>query len=172
MYINDFSVGLTFTNATGVTWRCTDKGSRTILAIEVDPTRDPAWYQGPPYAVEEVVFDERSMSGCFTSLMSALEERSQDRDHPGFPGEAVMAMMDSKRHTRASYPNMRLLRYDRVNPDGDIAHPYGASLDDGIWVIQVYYVYTDEFGIARESEFIKWPVATADNYKASKKKYA
>ena len=28
---------------------------------------DPSWLNGPPYAVEEVVFDENELVGCFRS---------------------------------------------------------------------------------------------------------
>lgn len=171
MKIEDFSIGHDFTNATGVVWRCTDKGSRTILAIEINDDRDPAWFIGPPYVVEEVIFDERAMSGCFTSLVSALAERLEDRDHPGFPGDAVKHMMETRRNNRASYPNSRLLRYDRLNSKGEIAHPYAAGLVGDTWIIQVYYVYTEEFSVVPESDFIKWPVATAEDYKVSKSQY-
>lgn len=29
-----------------------------ILAIKLDHPEDPSWYAGPPYAIEEHVFDE------------------------------------------------------------------------------------------------------------------
>ncbi len=70
----------------GKRWRCTDIGSRVIVAIcvelhevvEVGPltehrgklqerryvTDDPSWLDGPPYAVVEHVFDEPSVEGC------------------------------------------------------------------------------------------------------------
>lgn len=65
----------------GGAFRCTDKGSRTIAAIRVDEvtvassggetrvlsydeaSRD-GWFNGPPYAVAEVVFDEDDLEGC------------------------------------------------------------------------------------------------------------
>ena len=62
-------------------WRCTDIGMRTITAIRIDRvdvsgpkgmqralTREEAdadgWFNGPPYAVAEVVFDEHDQEGC------------------------------------------------------------------------------------------------------------
>ncbi len=59
----DFTIGLEFKTATGL-WRCTDLGSRTIIAIKIDDDKDPSWYVGPPYAVAEWVFDEDDMGGC------------------------------------------------------------------------------------------------------------
>lgn len=76
----DFRLGIEFYTASGK-WRCTDIGSRTILAIKlglravitVDTETgtetssmqdDESWLHGPPYAVEEVVFDEYSIEGC------------------------------------------------------------------------------------------------------------
>jgi|SRR5208283_152918 len=42
----------------GKWWRCTDIGKRVIVAIALDHDHDPSWYNGPPYAVSEQVFDE------------------------------------------------------------------------------------------------------------------
>ncbi len=52
---SDFKIGIEFLTATG-RWRCTDVGTRTIAAIRLDLDHDPAWYNGPPYAVVEHVF--------------------------------------------------------------------------------------------------------------------
>ena len=59
---SDFKIGLEFYTATGK-WRCTDIGTRTVIVIALDRD-DPSWYNGPPYAVEEVVFDENDFAGC------------------------------------------------------------------------------------------------------------
>lgn len=74
----DFSKGLEFYTAAGK-WRCTDIGTRTIIAIRIDrvasrdssnQTRyeqvmdDKSWFDGPSYAVAEHVFDEFDISGC------------------------------------------------------------------------------------------------------------
>jgi hypothetical protein len=66
----------------GRQWRCTDIGTRTIVAIRLDgfevgsdvPERRrtlsraeaeaEGWFNGPPYAVVESVFDEYDMDGC------------------------------------------------------------------------------------------------------------
>lgn len=63
MEFSEFKVGEAFYTAAGV-WLCTDIGRRVIVAIRIDPARDPSWYAGPPYAVEEVVFDEYDFGGC------------------------------------------------------------------------------------------------------------
>ena len=59
---NDFVVGLEFYTASG-RWRCTDVGTRVIVAIRLD-ARDTSWYNGPPYGVAESVFDEYDVEGC------------------------------------------------------------------------------------------------------------
>ena len=59
---NDFRIGLEFYTASGK-WRCTDVGTRVIVAIKLDRD-DPSWYVGPPYAVAESVFDEHDLGGC------------------------------------------------------------------------------------------------------------
>lgn len=61
---SDFQVGQTFWTTNDWQWLCTDKGTRVITAIHVEDDRDPSWFNGPPYAVAEVVFDENDMPGC------------------------------------------------------------------------------------------------------------
>jgi hypothetical protein len=63
-------------------WRCTDIGSRVVAAIRVDSVEVEStaserhrtlsraeaeaegWFNGPPYAVAESVFDEDDQEGC------------------------------------------------------------------------------------------------------------
>jgi hypothetical protein len=81
MQHDEFRIGGTFWCG-GRHWRCTDIGTRTIVAIRIDsvevgssvPDRrrtlsrgeaEPeGWFKGPPYAVAEVVFDEDGLPGC------------------------------------------------------------------------------------------------------------
>jgi hypothetical protein len=63
MKFADFKIGIEFMTASG-RWRCTDVGSRTIAAIRLDLDHDPRWYDGPPYAVLEHVFDEEGIEDC------------------------------------------------------------------------------------------------------------
>ena len=39
---------------------------------------DPSWLNGPPYAVEEVVFDENELLGCFRSEAELLGDGADD----------------------------------------------------------------------------------------------
>jgi len=76
----DFCIGKAFTSDTGQ-WRCTDIGTRTITAIKISEVHvarlaedgcvvsetvstDSSWFEGPPYAVAELVFDEDDMGAC------------------------------------------------------------------------------------------------------------
>ena len=81
----DFTIGQEFWCG-GKRWRCTDIGTRVIVAICLEPheivanlpgerpgdlrrevraiTDDPRWLIGPPYAVAETIFDEYDMQGC------------------------------------------------------------------------------------------------------------
>ena len=79
-------------------WRCTDIGTRTLTAIRIDVvevgSNDPALrrsltraeaeaegcFNGPPYAVAEVVFDEYDQEGC-----SLEPDASADTPGPGPP---------------------------------------------------------------------------------------
>jgi hypothetical protein len=61
----DFGIGDEFETDTG-RWRVTDIGTRTVIAIRIsDHQDDPSWFNGPPYAVKEVVFDEDDVHGCW-----------------------------------------------------------------------------------------------------------
>ena len=79
MKIEEFFTGLEFYTTSGK-WRCTDIGSRVIVAIQIDHvvvcrtdkkgevtkeivTDDKSWFHGPPYAVAAHVFDEFDMAG-------------------------------------------------------------------------------------------------------------
>ena len=77
----DFKIGEEFWCG-GRQWRCTDLGTRTIVAMRIDhvevgsdvpePRRTlsraeaeaEGWLNGPPYAVAESVFDEDDQEGC------------------------------------------------------------------------------------------------------------
>jgi hypothetical protein len=83
---NEFRIGGEFSTVIGgiQRWRCTDIGTRTILAIRIDHVnitthrggkynsqdlnQDEAqmrgWFNGPPYAIAEVVFDEEDQPAC------------------------------------------------------------------------------------------------------------
>jgi len=64
MRLRDFSIGLEF-KCGGDLWRCTDIGTRVVVAINLSNHQDdPSWFNGPPYAVAESVFDEDSILGC------------------------------------------------------------------------------------------------------------
>ncbi len=60
----DFKIGDEFTSAGGEKrWRVTDVGSRVVVALWLDPMRESSWFNGPPYAVVEEVFDEYDLEG-------------------------------------------------------------------------------------------------------------
>lgn len=65
MKLEQFRIGVEFTTDDGTRrWRVTDVGTRTVAAIRLQPGQDDSWYNGPPYAVLEQVFDEYDIEGC------------------------------------------------------------------------------------------------------------
>lgn len=58
----EFYIGVEFYTGAGK-WRCTDVGSRVIIAIKLNQD-DPRNYNGPPYSICEMVFDEYDITGC------------------------------------------------------------------------------------------------------------
>lgn len=73
---SDFEVGVEFFTATGK-WRCTDLGKRTVIAIRLDHPEDASWYNGPPYAVAETVFDEYDLDECQLDAVETDETTSR-----------------------------------------------------------------------------------------------
>ena len=62
---SDFEIGAEFYTAAGK-WRC----------LHVTYCNDPSDFAGPPYAFEEVVFDEYDFEGCYPTE-SGLESRKE-----------------------------------------------------------------------------------------------
>jgi len=60
---SDLKIGLEFWMS-GSRWRCTDVGSRVVIAIKLDHDDDPTWYYGPPYKVVESALDEYDLMVC------------------------------------------------------------------------------------------------------------
>lgn len=89
MLHKEFTIGGTFWWSNRQ-WRCTDIGTRTIIAIRIDSVAvgstkpelrrtigyaealADGWFNGPPYAVAESVFDEHDITDC--SLESDKEK--------------------------------------------------------------------------------------------------
>ncbi|MET4730674.1 hypothetical protein ABIE09_004494 [Lysobacter enzymogenes] len=159
MKIEDFDLGTLFYSATGQHWRCTDVGKRSILAIELSEGLDEAWTVGPPYVVPEVPFDEIGIASAFRSaeesIRSAIESANRD-DHPGYPVQAVLAMMKAGFSEETNrYPRCLLFRVDRVNAEGEILHPFAAASAGDTWSIQVYLPFAQRYEWVLEADFIR-----------------
>jgi hypothetical protein len=57
MRLSDFHIGLEFWMS-GSHWRCTDVGSRVVVAIKLEHDDDPGMYNGPPYKICDHPLDE------------------------------------------------------------------------------------------------------------------
>lgn len=172
MKITDFQIGSHFMTSTGQIWRCTDIGTRTILAIEIEPEKDKHWYIGPPYVVTEKVFDEKDIKTCYRNEKEAVLEGVTDFNlniHPGYPADISREFMITlwSPESRA-YPMARLFRVDRVDENGEIYHPYGAHELDGKWQIKVYVLFTRELASFPEDVFIQMTPATEQNFRQRK----
>lgn len=62
MLLEEFTIGIEF-ELSDKKCRCTDVGSRAVIAIKLDKD-DLTYYHGPPYAVEEIVLDEYDLEAC------------------------------------------------------------------------------------------------------------
>lgn len=162
---SDFYIGLKFFGSAGFIWRCTDVGSRTITAIMLEDGRDASWYNGPPYAVAEIVFDEYDFADCSRSFEEGIENAIYEADcsgHPEFPHEAVKKMLDEcfAYEAKEKYPNKPFLRLDRLRQDGELLHPYAARKSSDGWIIHLYIPFAEEYAEMPEIAFLQLAVAT------------
>lgn len=160
----DFAIGTEFETCTGQRWRCTDVGQRSIVAIELRPELEEAWFCGPPYSVPEVVFDEQDIAGAFRTHEETILEALAEADsgvHPGYPHEVVDKMMEAQFPDDASrYPHPRLLRIDRVDDAGEILDPYAAESTSEGWRILLYAPFAETFSTLPEADFLRLRPAT------------
>lgn len=162
---SDFYIGLEFVASAGFIWRCTDVGTRTITAIHIEDGRDTSWYNGPPYPVAEMVFDEYDLPGCHRSEEEAIEDAIHEADtsgHPGYPHEDVIRMIKEERacEAEAKYPNNGLLRFDRIRENDELLHPYAARKSGDGWIIRLYLPFLHEYAEMPEIDFLRLPIAT------------
>jgi hypothetical protein len=76
----EFTIGMEFMCG-GKRWRCTDRGTRTVIAICLDTyPDDPSWYNGPPYAVAESVFDEYDRQACAPVDQIGVQSQSKAKN--------------------------------------------------------------------------------------------
>lgn len=66
MKMTDFQIGMHFLNNTGKLWRCTDVGTRTVLAIDRPPASE--WPCNFITMISELVFQHDRLMRLCTSL--------------------------------------------------------------------------------------------------------
>lgn len=109
MRISDFYIGLEFTTGGSKRFRCTDIGTRVIVAIDLNdpeeivvydrttktetmcsvPLEDrPRYQRGPPYGIVEIVFDEYALPAC--EPLATSEKPSTDLERQTERARAFM----------------------------------------------------------------------------------
>lgn len=156
---NEFEIGKTFFASAGFQWLCTDKGTRTITAIMLDPDKKEYWFKGPPYSVEEEVFDEHEMLKCTLNYHDLLEDTEEESYHPNFSNDDVNIMMKSRmtlmgRHTK-------LLSRDRVATNGDILHPYSIVFKNEQKFVQLLEIFSRQYLDMLADDFVQLPFIDA-----------
>jgi hypothetical protein len=168
MTLTDFHIGLEFLGRAGLRWRCTDVGTRTVLAIPLDhPFDDPNWHQGPPYIAEEMVFDEVELNDChFThdDLIRTAIHEGDTSGHLRYPSEVVFDMLEAR--VEQHYPHKRVLRFDRRAVDGEILHPYAGRREGDAWIVRLYLPFRKDYSEMPERDFIGLPIATPNDVRA------
>lgn len=142
-------------------------------------TRIQDWLRGPPYLLDETVFDEKDMALAYRTVQEAVE-RSINSNHPGFLQEASKKMMDqdikrmkqrfSGEPVPAIEPLMKnLCRYERI-VGGAVLHAY--DWDDDGTVIHALDVYERTWKKVALADFLAGRVATEEDYAARNDKQA
>lgn len=165
---SDFKLGLDFISAGGFPYRCTDVGQRTVTAIPLRPgTR--LWAEGPPYAVQEEVFDELAIASCALNHEEAIRAAITETERglvPGFPHESIMVFMEARLSPDyIAYPDKPLLRLVKVS-GGDLYVAYGVRKDGEFWTVLCFCLFDNEYLEIPERHFLECPVATDDDYRA------
>jgi hypothetical protein len=160
---SDFYIGLEFVGSAGFRWRCTDVGTRTILAIQLD-RKESDGLLGPPYIVEEVVFEEHEIECCHLTENDAIASSVYDlktSGHPGYPSEVVAHMLEARhRDDGGRYPYPGVLRFDRCREDGEVLHPYAFRKDGESWLIELYLPFLKIYDTLAERNFVALPIAS------------
>lgn len=154
MNLEDFKIGATFFASAGYEWLCTDKGSRTINAIMLEPDKEKNWFTGPPYSVDEKVFDEHDMKSCYVNDKDMLKEIREKSSHPNFSSEDA-SKMSKDMLNRFQYHRKNIMKKDRVGKDGEILHPYSAIRKDDGWYIKTFELFSRQYSEMHENEFVQ-----------------
>lgn len=174
MKINDFKIGQTFHGSGNFLWLCTDIGTRTITAIFLDPKKEDIWFKGPPYDVNEVVFNEIDMQLCYTgSIVNGIAlSLNKNSLHPHFNSKDSFKMIrqaidDKKSNDYKIFGyTPAILKRDRVSPDYRILHPYSRYVDKNVNIVylRVYDIFNCTFEEILEDIFIHYPPAQRSDF--------
>lgn len=158
---SDFSIGTRFRTAVGV-WVCTDVGTRTIAAIRIPEDTEEEmmgatleqWMQGPPYVLEERLFNDKDMRLSYQDLGDMIVERMQSR-HPCYRSEDMRRLFKGDFKLRLS----PLFANDRLRGD-ELLHPYDLKGKGNNSQVDVFEPFTRTWSTLSVSEFLALPAAT------------
>lgn len=111
MNIQDFSIGLVFKCGAGMAWQCTDRGTRTVVAIMYGGSghQDTDTISGMP----EIVFNEEEISKCTVVKAAA-------RNNAEVPGNlesdlTLRALPDYELRFQNAITELVMRHIDRMN---------------------------------------------------------
>lgn len=170
MKLDEFKIGETFYWHAGFKYLCTDKGTRTISAIHIEYDKDPVWFEGPPYNVDEITLDENDIKSCYKNDMDMIADRIENLEksyHPNFLSEDAFKMLKEKNYELYhSYGRKRMLTIDRVDKDGKIWTPYAVEKDKNKnWNIKIFELFSRDYSSMLEDDFVKLRRSTPEDLK-------
>ncbi|HZC34117.1 MAG TPA: hypothetical protein VE242_00815 [Chthoniobacterales bacterium] len=118
-------------------WRCTDVGTRTVIAIKLDQ-EDPRNYSGPPYMVVEDAMDEFDLQTCYATK----EERDDNfPDVQDGPDPSTLVRAESGKYYRRGMEKKMVVEFNeaefrRVTRLGQAMQEGSATESEKLWLVR------------------------------------
>lgn len=140
----DFVIGQLF-YFKGLKYRCTDIGTRTVVAQCIDMESHDAGLSFS-CADDEILLTEQQIALCADDRERSVELYREKDLFSNFSDIAKMVIRRDQSHPdHAKYPNQNQYGRVRVSACGDTLFPYSARKSDRGWIMQCYIPEKKEF---------------------------
>ncbi len=150
---DEFFIGQEFYTATGK-WRCTDIGTRVIVAIQLNQ-KDERNYNGPPYSIPENVFDEYDMDGCSLDYDDFEEKKEKTVKNQKYRDIEIAMMFVSSsgygEHSAILYKSTGKIYYH--SEYGDLDEPEEFPEDEYDLKIHIEIPHKNDLDLGRDLVF-------------------
>lgn len=167
MKLQQFEIKKSFYLQNGDEYICTDICQHSIVAIFKNPRLKDIWFQGPPYVLEEVIFEEKDFYSCFENKADIKIISPPDPLYISFfSTEEVQYLKNHKVKISSQYSRLKILDYDRKSSNGDILHPYFIEKEKEEWIVHFVNLQDKYFDTMSEKSFLLLPTAQDQDYRS------